>query len=937
MQQQQQDSRLARVAGIVAKFSIPIVGLWILAAVALNLIAPSLGQVLAEHSSSIFPVNTESGAALKHMGHAFGESTSNNQSVLIVEKTTGPFDEADRQYRSTLVQKLKADKEHVESLTDTWSDPQLAAMSESPDKRVAFIQMNLAGDIGTPKALNSVQAVQDTIQSVPKPPGTVVYNAGMSQGAAEENAAIQNDAVKLGAVSALLIGVLLFLVYRSFWVAFLPLLTVGLALAVADPAVNMLVGAGLLPTTLFTNALMGALMMGACCDYSVFFIGRYQEGRRSGLSVDDAYLAAYQGIAPVVAASGLTVAGALACLDFTQLDMLRSMGTPCALGILASVVSALTVTPIVLRAGAKRFGLFDPKRVRTTRDFWRRTGVRIAHRPRTVFMLSMLPLLLLMLAIPTAELNYDELAFIPSNMSSSKGMAAVQKHFPAQQMYPDMVLIEATHDLRNSNDIGVLEQTAAQLTKLPDVNTVQWLTRPLGAPLDQTSLTYSAGFASSMLKQNLVVIKQRTEQMRQMTDSLGSMISTIDQLKGQLANAQQQTQSMSAQSARIAAPLAQLEKQIKDLRTLIVPVQASLSEQGDCATDAVCAGAKRSLQGLDQLDQLSAGLRQLTGMTASAQNGLALSASSLPLMENSLVQMRDMANSLNASLQPVASQLDTAADILQDLGRSSNGTGAYFYFPSQLLNAPQIKPYLQMMFSPDGKTTRMIVMGKGSSFSSVGMQRAGQLKAVTEQALKGTPLEGSVVSVSGSGAMIFDAHEIMGRDGAIIAVAALTVIFSIVLMLLGSVVAALIVIGSVVLSCMSTYGLSLFVWQHLLGVQLHWAVPAAVFAILISVGADYNLLVASRFREEMGAGVRTGVIRSVAGTGGVVTTAGMVFAFTQFAMLGASLVNLAQMGFTIGMGLVIDTFIVRTYIVPALAVLLGEKFWWPLRLAELKR
>ncbi|EFV15125.1 RND family transporter [Segniliparus rugosus] len=927
-------SKFSGFAALVARFALPVVGLWVFAAVALNLIAPPIEQMIIEHGSPLFPVHTASGEALKRMGRAFGESSSNNQSVFILEKNA-PFGEADQQYRVELVRRLKADKAHVESVFDTWSDPQLAAATESPDKQLAFLQLNLAGNIGSPKAVESVQAVQSIVDSIPKPAGVSVYNAGMSQGAVEEIDAVMQDSIRLAIASAVLIGALLLFVYRSIWVAVLPLFTVGLAVAVADPLVNLLVQAGLLPTSLFTNALMGALMMGACTDYSIFFIGRYQEGRRAGQSIDEAYRSAYQGVAPVVFASGLTVAGGLACMDFAQLDLLKTMGTPCAIGLICSAASALTITPVVLFVGAKRFGLFEPKRRVRSATVWRRVGVCIARWPKPIFIASSVVLALCMLAIPTAELNFDELAYIPHNMQSAKGLSAVQRHFPEHQLYPDIVLIEADHDLRNSADIGTIEQTAQQLAKLPDVNAVQWLTRPLGAPLDQASLTFGAGYAGKMLSQNLLVIKERARQMRQLTDNLGATIELIDQLKAELSGAQQQAGALNAQSERTSATLKKLDKQIHDLRALAEPVRASLAEQTDCAKNLACSGANATLNGLADLGQLSSGLRQITALSASLQNGMTTSTSSIPLIEGSLVQLRDMANSINMAIEPMVSQLDMGVSLMQDLGRSSAGTGTYFYFPAQLLSDPRLKPYVGLMFSPDGKTTRLIVMGKSSSFGAQGMLRPARLGEATDAALKGTPLEGSVVTVSGSAATIADTHAILDRDKKIILVAALTLIFSIVLLLLRSVVAAGVVIASVVVSYLSTYGLSLFVWQHLIGLQLHWAVPLAVFAVLISVGADYNLLVASRFKEEMGAGVKTGVIRSITGTGGVVTTAGMVFAVTMFSMLGASLVHLAQMGFTIGMGLVIDTFVVRTFTVPTLAVMLGEKFWWPMRLKDL--
>ena len=102
-------------------------------------------------------------------------------------------------------------------------------------------------------------------------------------------------------------------------------------------------------------------------------------------------------------------------------------------------------------------------------------------------------------------------------------------------------------------------------------------------------------------------------------------------------------------------------------------------------------------------------------------------------------------------------------------------------------------------------------------------------------------------------------------------------------------------------------------------------------SILLAVGSDYNLLLVSRFKEEIGAGLKTGIIRSVGGTGGVVTTAGLVFAFTMASLAVNELYTLKQGGTTIGFGLLIDTLIVRSLMIPSIATLLGRWFWWPLR------
>jgi RND superfamily putative drug exporter len=119
------------------------------------------------------------------------------------------------------------------------------------------------------------------------------------------------------------------------------------------------------------------------------------------------------------------------------------------------------------------------------------------------------------------------------------------------------------------------------------------------------------------------------------------------------------------------------------------------------------------------------------------------------------------------------------------------------------------------------------------------------------------------------------------------------------------------------------------VFQFIGGQPLAWNVPGLAFIILVAVGADYNMLLISRIRDESPHGIRSGVIRTVGTTGGVITSAGVIFAASMFGLLFASLSAMVQVGFVMGVGLLLDTFLVRTITVPALAVVAGKGNWWP--------
>ncbi len=213
--------------------------------------------------------------------------------------------------------------------------------------------------------------------------------------------------------------------------------------------------------------------------------------------------------------------------------------------------------------------------------------------------------------------------------------------------------------------------------------------------------------------------------------------------------------------------------------------------------------------------------------------------------------------------------------------------------------------------------------------SAEGISHIDAIKNAAKEAIKGTPLEGSKIYLGGTAATFKDLQEGADYDLLIAGISALALIFAIMLIITRSVVAAAVIVGTVVLSLGASFGLSVLLWQHLIGLNLHWMVIAMAVIILLAVGADYNLLLVARFKEEIHAGLNTGIIRSMGGTGSVVTSAGLVFAFTMMSMAVSELHVVGQVGTTIGLGLLFDTLVIRSLMTPSIAALMGKWFWWP--------
>jgi RND superfamily putative drug exporter len=315
----------------------------------------------------------------------------------------------------------------------------------------------------------------------------------------------------------------------------------------------------------------------------------------------------------------------------------------------------------------------------------------------------------------------------------------------------------------------------------------------------------------------------------------------------------------------------------------------------------------------------------------------------LPQLLISFPQMIETMESTRAMMLTMHSTMAGSINAMEESSQNATAMGKAFdaandddsfYLAPEVLKNEDFKRVLKIFLSPDGKAARFLISQRGDPSTPEGVSRVDPIKDAAEEALKGTPLEDSRISLAGSAAITKDVVEGSTYDLLIAGVSAICLIFVIMLLMTRSVIAALVIVGTIVLSMGASFGLSILVWQHLLGIQMGWMVLAMSVIVLLAVGSDYNLLLVSRMKEEVAAGINTGIIRAMGGTGRVVTAAGLVFAATMASMLVSDLLSLGQLGATIGLGLLFDTLVVRALMTPSIAALLGRWFWWPQRVRQ---
>lgn len=289
--------------------------------------------------------------------------------------------------------------------------------------------------------------------------------------------------------------------------------------------------------------------------------------------------------------------------------------------------------------------------------------------------------------------------------------------------------------------------------------------------------------------------------------------------------------------------------------------------------------------------------------------------------------MLTMRSTISGVQDQMADMQDHATAMGQAFDTAKSGDS--FYLPPEAFDNAEFQQGMKLFLSPNGKAVRFVISHESDPASTEGIDRIEAIRAATKDAIKATPLQGAKIYIGGTAATYQDIRDGTKYDILIVGIAAVCLVFIVMLMITQSLIASLVIVGTVLLSLGTAFGLSVLIWQHFVGLQVHWTIVAMSVIVLLAVGSDYNLLLVSRFKEEVGAGLKTGIIRAMAGTGAVVTSAGLVFAFTMASMAVSELRVIGQVGTTIGLGLLFDTLVVRSFMTPSIAALLGRWFWWP--------
>ena len=956
----------------VRTFAVPIILIWVAFTAATNLLVPQVEKVGMANAVSMSPQDAPAVIAAKRMGEKFQESTYDSIAMVVLVGDE-PLGDSAREYYNTLIGKFEADTKHVEHVHDFWGDMITAAGVQSSDGKAAYVQLNLAGDQGSTEGNHSVEAVREIIHETPPPAGLQAYVTGPAPLTTDSLEASDSGMIKMTVVTMIVITIMLALVYRSVSTVLLILAIVGIEMGASRGVVAVIGHLGLMDFSTFSVPLMTALAIAAGTDYAIFLIGRYHEARQNGEDPESAYYSAFHGVGHVILGSGLTIAGAMLTLRLTRLSYFNSLAYPSAIALIIVVAAAMTAAPAVLVVASRR-GLLDPKRMMKTRG-WRKVGTATVRWPKPILAAATSVVLLGILAMIGYKTSYDDRRYIPADVPANIGYAAAEKHFSTARLNPDIMTIETDHDMRNPTDMIVLDRIAKALFRIEGIAMVQSITRPLGSPIAHSSIPYQISMSTVPITQNLQFLKERVGDISGMSDDLGAMIASMTQMQnlmtqmsasmnttvesangmvesanGMVGAGQRSVADMDA----MKVTLDEMRDRVADFDDAVRPIRNYFYWEPHCLNITVCEGIRAAFDATDGISQFSDkmaalqtdvgamiggmdemvnGMDQMVGGMGEMNSLFPQMVAQFPPLIGTATMMQQTLQTIHSTFDGMITQMQQMTDTATAMGEAFDASKSddYFYLPPEVFSNPDFQKGLKLFLSPDGKAARLIITHDVNPASEEGISVVDDQLTAAHEAVKGTSLAGADIYLTGTAATYRDIQSGAKYDTMIAAFAALTLIFIVMLIITRALVASMVIVGTVVISLGAAFGLSVFIFERILGIELNWIVLAFAVIILMAVGSDYNLLLVSRFKEEIGAGINTGIIRSMGSTGTVVTAAGLVFAFTMGAMISGDLLNVGQGGMTIGIGLLLDTLIVRSLMTPSIAAILGPWFWWPLK------
>src|SRR6185503_2871491 len=448
-----------------------------------------------------------------------------------------------------------------------------------------------------------------------------------------------------------------------------------------------------------------------------------------------------------------------------------------AIALLVIVFAALTLAPAILVIGSK-FGLFDPKRELSTRG-WRKVGTVVVRWPKPIIVVTCAIAIIGFISLLTYVPQYNDQKYTPAEMPANIAYAAADRHFSQARMNPELLMVEADHDLRNPSDMLVIDRIAKSIFHLRGIERVQTITRPLGAPIEHSSIPFQIAMQKSATLQTAKIQNDNTAQMLEQADELTKTIANMEHMYSVLQQVTSTTHDLVGATKQIQTDTNELRDHIADFDDFLRPLKNYFYWEPHCFDIPLCWAFRSLFVALDGIDSLDAQI-------ANAVTSLEAIDRLLPQMITQLKIMTDQTEALQAVLvnsygpsHLQSTQTDQTFDDMINVGNDFDQSRSddFFYIPREAFDNEDVKTGMTLMMSPDGKAARFIVTHEGNAMGPEGIEHVEAFPEAIKSALKETSSAGSRIYIGGAASNNKDIKEYAASDLLIVAIAAFVLIF----------------------------------------------------------------------------------------------------------------------------------------------------------------
>ncbi len=900
-----------------------IVVTWLAIAAGVGFFSPDLTKLAAEGQAKMLASDAESLRAADLVKQSWPDQAYDAMAVAVLYRAGG-LTEADRQFALRLSRRFEEAGRPPEmaQVLGPGSQPEVAARLESPDKTVSLVAVMLSSSFVAPVSHDAVAWMERQANSsqLGLPAGLELRWTGDAVIGRDYMANVQTSLNRAAVATVVLLLIVLLFVYRSIWLALVPLATIGVSLIISRGVLAWMMLAGWELSPLVELFLI-AILFGTGTDFCLFLSWRFAEHLNPSNPAGSMRVTLSRSMTPLVTSAGTIIIGLL-LMGTTKFKLFSSTGPSVALSLALALVATLTLTPALLVVLARVYPRAFDGLAGTSREFWDRLGRAAMARPLRSWLFTVLAMVPLSIIGLKTHFIQDLMTELPRDATSARDFRLVASKFDPGMLAPLTVVLESDTDLHRSEGLALIDDVSRLLSHQRRLTEVRSATQPLGSP----QLLERARLASRLAEVNAG--------FHQLADGAGQL-----------------QKGLTEGAAKLRAAIWLEEK--TGLTLTGSPVDRGAPKSDATVTrvhrrDALTSSLKQAsavlqwspgvppawnLPALGQAFEVMGQANKTAPQRAPADKALAnhTQAGKTAIKSGAANAKPSIEKPQEVLLRELTRAADGAAQIAGGASRANREVSAILNDPvgrraldHLLINDETVhdNPDLLRSFAAyitaDGHRARIDLTQADRMFSHAAMDQVLTLRRRLNDYLGEYQGIQVTAKVAGANAESADIRGLTYNDQVQSWFIVPIGVFLVLIVALRDPLACINLVATMVLTYAFALGATHLVFVTCLGAEgLDWKVPYFLFVLLIAVGVDYNVFLMSRLNEEsQRRGLRDGIIRAIGQTGGLITSAAAITASSFASFLFSPLGSLRQLGFALVVGILIDAVLVRPLLVP---------------------